>query len=57
MTGNKQMDLDKDILCKGNKVYSSETWKFVPHAINSLLLNCKRGRGKYPVCVSFDKDK
>lgn len=42
---------------KGNKVYSSEMWKFVPHAINSLLLNCKRGRGKYPVGVSFDKGK
>jgi len=21
MTGNEQMDLDKDILCKGNKVF------------------------------------
>ena len=57
MIGNEQMDLDKDILCKGNKVYSPETCVFVPHTINTLLLNCRRKRGKYPVGVSFDKGK
>ena len=57
MIGNEQMDLDKDILHKGNKVYSPETCVFVPHTINTLLLNCKRKRGKYPVGVSFDKGK
>lgn len=43
--------LDKDILVKGNKVYSPNTCCFVPQRINSLIVNHKRGRGKYPVGV------
>jgi hypothetical protein len=31
------MDLDKDILIKGNKVYSPETCIFVPQKINSII--------------------
>ncbi len=57
MIGNEQIDLDKDILCKGNKVYGPGTCVFVPHTINTLLLNCKRKRGKYPLGVSFEKAK
>lgn len=57
MIGNEQMDLDKDILRKGNKVYSPETCVFVPHTINTLLLNCKRKRGKYPLGVTYEKAK
>ena len=57
MVGNEQMDLDKDILFKGNKVYSPETCVFVPHTINTLLVNCKQKRGKYPVGVSYEKAK
>ena len=45
-------ELDKDILIKGNKVYSPDTCCFVPHEINSLLINRRRFRGKYPVGVS-----
>ena len=36
------LDLDKDILFKGNKVYSPETCCFVPHKINTLFLNSKK---------------
>ena len=57
MVGSEQMDLDKDILVKGNKVYSPETCVFVPHTINTLLVNCRKKRGKYPLGVSYDKGK
>lgn len=51
------LDLDKDILFKGNKVYSPETCYFVPHAINTLFLSKKADRGDYPIGVSYEKDK
>ena len=51
------LDLDKDILFKGNKVYSPETCCFVPHAINTLFLNGKKNRGDLPIGVHFDKSK
>lgn len=51
------LDLDKDILFKGNKVYSPETCCFVPHAINTLFLSKKADRGAYPIGVSYDKSK
>ena len=51
------LDLDKDILFKGNKVYSPETVAFVPHVINTLFINGKKNRGKLPVGVHYDKGK
>lgn len=45
-------DLDKDILIKGNKVYSPNTCVFIPHRINTLLNSCKISRGTLPVGVS-----
>jgi hypothetical protein len=47
--------LDKDILIKGNKVYSPETCCFVPAQINTLLINRKNDRGEFPLGVSFNK--
>lgn len=43
--------LDKDILVKGNKVYSPETCCFVPQEINKLFTTRRLCRGKYLVGV------
>lgn len=51
------LDLDKDILFKGNKVYSPETVAFVPHVINTLFLSGKKNRGDLPLGVHFDSSK
>jgi hypothetical protein len=53
----ERMELDKDILVKGNKIYSPETCIFVPHRVNTLFLKCDSKRGKLPIGVYFDKDK
>lgn len=51
--------LDKDIIVKGNKVYSPETCCFVPQEINLLFTKCnsKRGLCSIGVCKVDDKFK
>ena len=49
--------LDKDLLVKGNKVYSENTCVFLPQEINSLLTKCTASRGEYLIGVSWDKTK
>ena len=51
------MALDKDILNKGNKVYSPETCVFVPVSINSLFVKCDNKRGQYPIGVDKHRNK
>lgn len=53
----QRMELDKDILCKGNKIYSPETCIFVPKRINQLFVGQRRKRGKYPIGVAEDRDR
>lgn len=47
--------LDKDILVKGNKLYSPNTCCFVPCEINNLFLKSNSIRGDLPIGVHFDK--
>lgn len=47
-------ELDKDILVKGNKLYSPETCCFVPREINSLFTKHRRGRGTWPIGVYYN---
>lgn len=56
---NKPIDdsyhLDKDILMKGNRIYSPETCCFVPVQINQLFVASKSRQGLFPQGVHFDK--
>ena len=47
--------LDKDILVKGNKVYSPKACSFVPQYINSLLTDAGAIRGELPCGVVAQK--
>lgn len=53
----KIMDLDKDILIKGNKIYSPDTCVFVPQEINKLFIKSDITRGNLPIGVSYDKPR
>lgn len=44
-------NLDKDLLVKGNKVYSEDTCVFVPQRINLLLTKRDASRGECPIGV------
>ena len=50
--GNERMEIDKDILIKGNKIYSPQTCIIVPRTINSLFVKSNSIRGDYPIGVS-----
>ena len=45
--------LDKDLLVKGNKVYSESTCVFLPKEINSVLTKCTASRGEYLIGVCW----
>lgn len=52
----EKMHLDKDILVKGNKVYSPDTCIFVPARINTLFIKSDGNRNSY-IGVSYRKDR
>ena len=56
-TGEDRMCLDKDILIKGNKIYSPSTCLFVPQNINKLFTKRGRERGELPIGVYKRKGK
>lgn len=47
--------LDKDILFKGNKVYSPNTCCFVPHEVNEMIHSIKKR--ELPIGVHFHKNR
>ena len=55
--GDEPLDVDKDILFKGNTEYGQDTCCLVPHVINTLFLNGRTNRGDCPVGVYWDNDK
>jgi len=52
---DERMEIDKDILIKGNKVYGPDTCCFVPQKINTLFVKAEKTRGKNPIGVSYNK--
>ena len=53
----RSFELDKDLLNKGNKVYSENTCVFIPQEINKSLEKANSARGEYPIGVCFDKSR
>ena len=51
----KGFDLDKDLLIKGNKVYSENTCIFIPREINTLLVKRESSRGEHLIGVYWHK--
>ena len=47
--------LDKDLLVKGNKVYSEDYCVFIPQEINKILTKRTTSRGEYLIGVSWCK--
>ena len=54
---DEKLQLDKDILHKGNKIYSLENCVLVPDYINFLFIKNDTKRGEYPIGVSYRKDR
>lgn len=51
---DERVHLDKDILTKGNKIYSPENCIFVPLCINSLFTKAESIRGDLPIGVFWN---
>ena len=52
---NQSWQLDKDLLVKGNKVYSESTCVFIPTEINLVLTKSNKTRGEHLIGVNWDK--
>ena len=55
--GGKLYQLDKDILVKGNKIYSPETCCFVPACINGLFISSKVSTKKSGLPIGVGRNK
>lgn len=50
------LDLDKDIITPGNKIYSPKNCRFISPGLNKLLNDRLKARGKYPKGVIWNKN-
>lgn len=53
----RHWELDKDLILKGNKVYSENICVFIPLEINTAIASSVKNRGEYPIGVHWSKDK
>lgn len=49
--------LDKDLIVKGNKVYSQDTCSFVDQTTNSFVTDSAKSRGAWPIGVHYDSER
>ena len=49
----RNWELEKDLLVKGNLIYSPKTCVYIPHYLNNLLIDRAAARGDYPLGVSY----
>jgi hypothetical protein len=49
-------ELDKDLLYKGNKIYSPKTCVFIDRILNSFVVERDASRGKYPIGVYWNEN-
>ena len=54
---DKPFEIDKDLLIKGNKLYSENTCVFLPREINVALTKSNKTRGDYPIGVHWSSTK
>lgn len=54
---NELMAIDKDMLVKGNRIYSPETCLIVPQRINGLIQTNKTRRNGLPIGVQWEEDR
>ena len=52
---NQSWQLDKDLLIKGNKVYSEDSCVFIPQEVNTLLTKRTTSRGEHLIGVYWSK--
>lgn len=52
----KRWAVDKDILNKGNKIYSPDNCCLIPQNVNCLFLKRESERGRYPIGVHYTND-
>lgn len=51
----ENFELDKDILVKGNKIYSPETCCFIPQEVNKVFTKTNSKRGQFYIGVHYNK--
>lgn len=52
---DEKLELDKDIKCKGNKIYCPQYCLLVPKTINKMFVKQQNKRGSLPIGVSLNK--